>query len=88
MTVSVGRDAAGSFSIRGALHSADGDIVISSSRDIAKCCIGSKCWMLVLFALSRKEEELYGFDNQYIEMLGFVVQSMDNQLALFDGVFY
>ncbi len=49
------------------------------------CCIGSKYWMLVRFALGRKEEELCGFDKQYLEMLGFLVKSVDNQLALADG---
>ena len=42
VNVSVGRDSVGSFSIRGALHSADGDIAIYSSRDIVKTCIGRK----------------------------------------------
>ena len=66
--VSVGRDSVGSFSIRGALYLADGDIAISSSEDIVKCCAGSKPWMLVRFALSRQEEEPHGFDKQYLEM--------------------
>ena len=54
MNVSVGRDSAGSFSIRGALYSADGDLEISSSKDDVKCCVVSKPWMLVRFAISRK----------------------------------
>ena len=56
VNVSVGRDSVGSFSIRGALRSADGDIAISSARDIVRRCIGSKYWMLVRFALGRIEE--------------------------------
>ena len=72
MHVSVGRDSVGSFSIRGALHSADGNISISPSRDLVKFCVGSKPWMLVRFALSRNEEYLDGFDKQYLEMLGFL----------------
>ena len=79
MHVSVGRDSVGSFSIRG------GDVAISSSRDIVNCCVGRMHWMLVRFALSRKEEELDGFDKQYLEMLGFPMKSVDNQLALADG---
>ena len=54
VNVSVGRDSVGSFGIRGALHSADGDIAITSSRDIVKCYIGSTYWMLVRFALGKK----------------------------------
>ena len=76
MNVSVGRDSAGSSSIRGALHSADGDIAFSSSRDVVKCWVGSKPWMLVRFAHSSKEEYLDGFDNQYLEMLGFPLKSV------------
>ena len=41
------QDSDGSFSIRGALPSADGDIAISSSKEVVKCCVGSKPWMLV-----------------------------------------
>ena len=38
------------------------------------------------FALSRMEEDLDGFDKQYLEMLGFVLlKSVENQLALADG---
>ena len=77
VNVSVGRDSAGSFSIRGALYSADGDIALSSSKDTLKCCIGSKPWMLVRFALSRGEEYLDGFDAQYLDMLGFAMKSME-----------
>ena len=88
MHVSVGRDSAGSFSIRGALRSADGDISTSSSKYIVKCCIGNRPWMLVRCALNGREEEQYGFDKQYLEMLGFVVKSADNQLALVDGASY
>ena len=70
MNVVVGRNSVGSFSIRGALHLADGDIAISSSKDVVKCCVGSKPWKLVRFALSRKEEYLGGSGKQYLDMLG------------------
>ncbi len=65
VNVFVGRDSVGSLSIRGALHSADGDIAISSSREVVKCCVGSKSWMLMRLALSRKEADIDGFDKQY-----------------------
>ena len=71
VNVSVGRDTAGSFSVRGALHSADGDIVISSSRETVKCYAGRKPWTLLRFTLERKEESIDGFDKQYLTMLGF-----------------
>ena len=82
MNVSVRRDSVGSFSIRGALHSADGDIPISSSRDVVTSCVGSKPWMFVRFALSRQEEYLDGFDKQYLDMIGFPTKSAENQFAL------
>ena len=50
-----------------------------------KCCVGSKPWMLVRFALNNKSEYLDGFGKQYLDMLGFIVKSGDNQLALVDG---
>ena len=71
MNVSVGRDSAGSFSVRGALHSADGDIVISSSKETVKCYVGRKPRTLLRYVLARKEESIDGFDNQYLAMLGF-----------------
>ncbi len=55
----VGRDSAGSFSVRGALYSADGDIVISSSKEVVKCYAGRK---LRRYVLERKEESIDGFD--------------------------
>jgi len=75
VNVSVGRDSVGSFSIRGAHYSADGDIAISSSKEVVKCCDGRKPWMLLRFALGRKEEVLYGFDKQYLKMLCFPLKS-------------
>ena len=87
VNVSVGRDSVGSFSIRGALHSADGDIAISASEDVVKRCVGSTPWMLVRFALSSKEEDLDGFDQQYLEMLGLSLKSVENQLDFADGAF-
>ena len=36
---SVGRDSVGSFSVRGALYSAAGDIVISSLKEVVKCML-------------------------------------------------
>ena len=44
VNVSVGRESAGSFRVRGALHSADGDIVFSSSKEVVKCYAGRKPW--------------------------------------------
>ena len=85
VNVSVGRDSAGSFSIRGALHSADGDIAISSSREVVQCCAGRKPWMLLRFALGRKEEVIDAFDKQYLNMLGFSLKSEKDQLALADA---
>jgi hypothetical protein len=58
--LSVGRDSAGSFSIRGDHYSTDGDIAISSSKEVVKRCVGRKPWML-LFALRawQKRKKLY-----------------------------
>ena len=50
---------------------------MSSSRDVVKCCVGGEPWMLVRFALSRKEEDLDGFDKQYLDMLGFPMKSVE-----------
>ena len=71
VNVSVGRDSVGSFSVRGALHSADGDIVISSSKEVVKCYAGRKPWTRLRYVLEKKEESSYGFDKQYLAMLGF-----------------
>ena len=84
VNVSVGRDSAGSFSVRGALHSADGDIVISSSREVVKCYAGRKPWTLLRYVLERKEESIDGFDKQYLAMLGFSLRSFKGQLAVAD----
>ena len=79
VNVSVGKDSAGSFSIRGAHYSADGDIAISSSKEVVKCCAGRKPWMLLRFALGRKAESIDGFDKQYLAMLGFSLKSAKDQ---------
>ena len=84
VNISVGRDSVGSFSIRGPLLSTDGDIAISSSKEVVKCCAGRKPWMLLRFAFGRKEEVLYGFDKQYLKMLGFSLKSIEDHLALAD----
>ena len=84
VNVSVGRDSVGSFSIRGALHSADGDIVISSSKEVVKCYAGRKPWTLLRFVLERKEESIDGFDKQYLVMLGFSLRPARDQLAVAD----
>ena len=56
VNIYVGQDSAGPFSIRGAPHSADGDISIFTPKDVVKCCAGSKPWKLMRFALSNREE--------------------------------
>ena len=86
MNVSVGRDTDGSFSVRGTLHSADGDIAISSSKETVKCYVGLKPWTLLRFALERKEESIDGFDKQYLSMLGFLLRSFKDQPAMADVV--
>jgi len=86
VNVSVGRDIVGSFSVRGTLHSADGDIVISSSRETVKCYAGRKPWTLLRFTLERKEESIDGFDKQYLTMLGFSLRSIKDQSAVADVV--
>ena len=40
--------------------------------------------MLLRFALGRKEEVIYGFDKQYLAMLGFSLKSGEDQLAVAD----
>ena len=72
------------FSIRGALYSADGDIVIYSTKEVVKCCAGRTPWMLLRFALGRKEESIDGFDKQYLAILGFSLRSAKDQLAVAD----
>ena len=42
---------------------------------------------LLRFTLSRKEEDLDGFDKQYLDMLGLFLKSVANQLALADGAY-
>jgi hypothetical protein len=41
--------------------------------------------MMLRIALSRKEEGLDAFDKHYLDMLGFSLKSVENQLALVDG---
>ena len=87
VNVSVGRDTAGSFSVRGTLHSADGDIVISSSKEAVKCYAGRKPWTLLRFTLERKEESIDGFDKQYLTMLVFFsLRSIKDQSVVADVV--
>ena len=84
VNVSVGKDTAGSFSVRGTPYSADGDIAISSSRNTVKCYAGRKPWTLLRFALEKKEESIDGFDKQYLSMLGFSLRTTKDQSAVAD----
>jgi hypothetical protein len=63
--VSVGQDSARSFRIRGVPRTADGGASMSNSKkkNVVKCCVGCKPWVLVRFALHPGEEQLDGFDN-------------------------
>ena len=62
-------------SVSEAPFSADGDIAISSSKEVVKCCAGRKPWMLLRFALGRKEEVIDGFDKHILTMLGLSLKS-------------
>ena len=84
VNISVGRDSAGSFSVRGTPYSADGDIAISSSRNTVKCYAGRKPWNLLRFAFEKKEESIDGFDKQYLSMLGFSLRTIKDQSVVAD----
>ena len=74
VNVSIGKKSFGSFSIRGSLVTSDGGISVNDERDAILCSLGCKPWVMLLFALCHGEDSVDGFDREYLEMLGFVLE--------------
>ena len=74
VNVSIGKESFGSFRIRGSLVTSDGGISVNDAKDVIHCSGGFRPWLMLRFAQCRGEDCTDGFDREYPEMLGFVLQ--------------
>ena len=74
VNISIGKESFGSFSIRGSLVTSDGGISVNDAKDVVHCRPECRPWLMLRFARCRCEDCTDGFDREYLEMLGFVLQ--------------
>ena len=47
---------------------------MNDAKDVIHCSPGCKPWLMLRFAQCRGEDSVDGFDREYLEILGFVLQ--------------
>ena len=74
VNVSIGKESYGSFSTVGSLVTSDGGVSVNDARDVINCSLGCTPWVMMRSALCRGEDNVDGFDREYLEILGFVLE--------------
>ena len=74
VNVSIGKESYGSFSTVGSLVTSDGGVSVNDARDVINCSLGCTPWVMMRSALCRGEDNVDGFDREYLGILGFVLE--------------